>query len=155
MTARRENPKHSKGYTWIVFVFGIVFVLVGVLGGVYFIGNSVSIWLATGFILVGGFVALVSIRQLMVSNVFKRGSSKTQAVVVKRNIGTRHVEVEHGSYDKDVFELEVKFTPSSGNEVHALAEVSKELYDLYTEGKSIPVEYADQNPLVFVIEGEK
>lgn len=154
MTARRENPKHSKGNTWIALVFGVVFVLAGLIAGISFGSNSVSLWLAAGSILAGGFVALVGIRQLKAGNVFKRGSSKAQAVVLKRNIGKRKVEVEHTSYEKDVFELEVKFTPPTGNEVHALAEVSKELYALYGEGKTISIEYANANPLVFMIEGE-
>lgn len=156
MTVKRIYPKDSKGGIWVALGVGVLLVLVGVFYAISGGGNSISLLLAGGSFLFGAWLLFAGFKQIQAGNIFKRGTSTAKATVQKRMIRTREqARGEYATETVNVYELELKFSPSAGQEMTPLAEVSKELYDLHTEGKSIIVEYANENPLVFMIEGEK
>jgi len=158
MTVNRIYPARIHISTWLMLVFGIVLVGIGIL--IVVLNQSIIFFVVTAlFVIVGLYIIRAAVSAMRIADIFKKGSAITQAVIVNRPTQKKHVELEHGSDDYVDYQLELKFIPARSKnpaeEIKALASVTQTLYEKYTQQDELNIEYALENPAIFLIEGEK
>lgn len=149
-------PGHNSRNTWRLLVISFLPVVVGVLamllgrGIPFFIGGS-------AFILVGLFFIWTLLRTNWVASIYRKGTAKAEGTIEKRYTKNKKGGHAHVTIDYKVYGFNITFVPSDAKKsrkITAALEGGGPFFSKLATGDKVIIEYAKDNPLIFVLEGE-